>query len=262
MLEAQGLTAWYRKDRVVLRDVTLSVAAGEVVALAGPNGVGKSTLLKTLLGLMRPKCGEIRVGGRLLAKLSPRERALAMAYAPQAAATAFPTCVFDAVLLGRRAHLGWRASPRDWQIVEQCLDRLGLTELAMHDVGCLSGGQRQKVVLARALVQDARFLLLDEPTSNLDLRCQLECLDVVQKAAHVEGRGVLVALHDLNLVSRYADRVVLLHLGSIVADGSPHQVLDRQAIRLVYGVDVAITHGEGHRHILALNPIDERHCDP
>lgn len=174
-LSIRGVEFAYGKHQV-LRGVDLDVAAGTLCALLGPNGSGKSTLTKILAGVLRTRTGSVRLGGNDLLRMKPRERAKVVAYVPQSAEVPFELTVREAVTLGRTPHMGMRPTAHDTAIVEHAIERLGLAELAERRLSDLSGGQAQRVLIARALAQQPRVLLLDEPTSALDLRYQVETL--------------------------------------------------------------------------------------
>jgi iron complex transport system ATP-binding protein len=239
----EAVTAGYG-DTPVVEDVSLSVADGELVGFLGPNGVGKSTLLKTVAGLLTPWSGTVRVGGDAVGDLSRRDLARRVGYVPQSESPTAPMSVFETVLMGRKPYLSWRASPSDHEVVERVLTTLDLADLAMRDVGQLSGGQRQKVVIARALAQEPSVLVLDEPTSDLDIRHEVEVLDVVRERV-ADGLSGVVAMHDLNLAARFCDRLVLFADDGVYASGPP-DVLTEESVRDVYGVDATVHHdGEG-----------------
>ena len=201
--------------------------------------------MRLLLGLLRPTSGEIMFEGKRLTGMPIRERALRIAYVPQEAMPRFPMTVFEAVLLGRKPHMRWGPSKDDLSRTAIVLERMGLEALAQKPVADLSGGQRQKVALARAFVQGTEWIVLDEPVSNLDLRHQLEVLQLVRDAAE-NNMGVLLSLHDINLAARYAHKVALLrsseHGGCIVAHGKPHEVLTAERIGHTYGVVMQTYH--------------------
>lgn len=233
----EGVSVGYDGEPVV-EDVSFGVSRGEIVGLLGPNGVGKSTLLKAAVGLLDPIEGRIRIGDRQGSALDRSELAREVGYVPQQESTAFPRTVFQTVLMGRKPHFGTRPGTRDRAVVATLLDRLDIGDLAMRDVNSLSGGQRQKVILARALAQEPRALVLDEPTSNLDIRHELEVLSLLREEAP-NGLGVLHAMHDLTLAARYSDRVVLLSEDGVYAQGSP-DVLTAEAVSEVYDIEVRV----------------------
>ena len=251
MLEARGINFAYKGDKV-LKDVHAEVERGEVVSVVGPNGAGKSTLLKCVAAIHKPQEGYVRVDGIDPFVLSRREVAKQLAYLPQSPLFRFPVSVFDTVLSGRRPYFSWRPSPDDMEKVEQIIEALGLSSLAARDMDQLSGGQRQKVLLARALVQETRYLLLDEPNTGLDLRHQLELLESVAALAKGKGIGVFMALHDLNLAARFSHRILMIHRGEIIAQGTPFEVITMERIREVYGVEAQVVHDNGHLNVYVL----------
>ena len=236
MLGAHDLRFSY-PGRPVLDGVSLALAPGEVLAVLGPNGAGKSTLLRCLAGALTPK-GRVELGGRPLSDIPPTERARLLAFVPQHVPARLPLTVFEAVLMGRRPYLSWRPRPEDLDAVWEALGMLGLSDLAAREFGEISGGQRQKVSLARALAQQSRLLVMDEPTSSLDLKHQMEVMALLCSLAEEQDTGVVLAVHDLNLAARFASRVLLLHRGRVFADGPPAEMLTEDSIREVYGVDV------------------------
>lgn len=227
----------YGGDAIVA-DVSLSVTPGELVGLLGPNGVGKTTLLKTVPGLLAPQSGTVTVDGDDVQSLSGQELARRVGYVPQAESSGTPMTVFETVLMGRKPYLSWRASPEDHDVVDRVLATLGLSELAMRDVNELSGGQRQKVVIARALAQEPRTLVLDEPTSDLDIRHEVDVLGVVRDRVD-DGMTAVMAMHDLTLAARFCDRLVLFSDGGVYATGPP-DILTEDAVRDVYGIEATV----------------------
>ncbi|MBK5939917.1 ABC transporter ATP-binding protein [Halochromatium roseum] len=221
---------------LLLDQLNLSVASGELLAVLGPNGVGKSTLLKLIAGLLPCKQGRIGIDTTDLNALSRRERAQRIAYLPQMTEIASVT-VFEAVLLGRLPHLGLQPSERDLAMVETMLCDLGLAPLSGRRVSRLSGGELQKVVIARALVQEPRLLLLDEPVNHLDLRNQIAVLRSIQALTRAHALITLVVLHDLNLALRFADRFLLLGPHAAVTTGCM-EALASEAVGAAYGITV------------------------
>ena len=240
----------------VLEGIDLLVREGELCAVLGNNGAGKSSLLKCIAGILRPQKGSIYLGGDDSASLSRRETALRLGYVPQREAVRARITVFDAVLMGRKPYITWGVEDRDVQAVEEVIDILDLEELALRYIDELSGGEYQKVVIARALAQEPRVLLLDEPTSNLDLKNQLEVLETVREAVEERGISALMTIHDLNLAMRFADTFIFLHNGKVLAAGG-HEVLTTDNIELTYGVRVEIYGNNGSRSIVPMK-LDRR----
>jgi len=216
--------------------VDLAVEEGELLVVLGPNGSGKSTLLRLLAGLLRPQEGAVLVDGAPVAALAPRERARRLAVVPQALAALPDLSVEAFVLAGRYARMGrWSgARAADRQAVREALEAADVAALGARPLAELSGGQRQCVLVARALAQQAQRLLVDEPTAALDLQHQLRVFELLARLA-CEGRAVLVVTHDANLASQYASRVALLHGGRLRALGRPDEVLRREVLEPVYG---------------------------
>jgi iron complex transport system ATP-binding protein len=221
----------------VVDAVSADVVPGEVVGLLGPNGAGKTTLLRAVIGLV-PARGDIRLAGAGLGTLSPRERALRAAYIPQDHAVAWAISVETLVALGRLPHRAGAAADRN--AVDAALAAMDLAAFRGRAVTALSGGERARVLIARALAQETPLLLADEPTAGLDPAHQLALMAVLRRLAR-DGRGVVVALHDLGLAARWCDRIVLMQAGRKLADGPPSTVLTPERLAAVYGI--AAHHG-------------------
>ena len=226
--------------RVVLEGVTLTLRAGEVTAILGPNGAGKSTLLSRLCGLRRADAGEARLDDRPLLALSARDRARRIAFLEQTPQIAWAIDVRTLVGLGRVPFSGARGlSAEDNAAVERAMDRASVTSFANRLVTTLSGGERARVLLARALAGEPEWLLADEPLTGLDPGHQLDACALFRRIA-AEGAGVVLTLHDLSLASRVADRLVVLHEGRVVADGPPAQALTADLLARTYGVEATL----------------------
>jgi iron complex transport system ATP-binding protein len=238
MLAGRKLSIGYR-DRIVGRDLDVTLARGEVLALLGPNGSGKTTLLKTLLGLIAPRGGEIRLGGRSLSDYGLRERARMIAYVPQVHVATFAFAVEAVVLMGRSAHgnLLNRPSAADRAAVGHALERFGIGALAARPYTMISGGERQLVLLARALAQEPQFIVLDEPTASLDFGNQGKVLQEIRALA-AAGHGVLFTTHDPNHALRAADRAYLMRDGERIAEGAAREVLTRAELERLYHAPV------------------------
>jgi len=237
-LEGHALTIGY-SDRVVGRGLDVALAQGEVLALLGPNGGGKTTLLKTLLGLLRPLAGEAVIDGQSLAAYSIRDRARRIAYVPQLHTPTFAFTVEAVVLMGRTAHgnLFSRPSAHDREVAERSLVRFGIAHLAERPYTMISGGERQLVLLARALAQEPQFIVLDEPTASLDFGNQGKVLREMRALA-ASGHGVLFTTHDPNHALRAADRAYLLRDGERIAEGKVANVLTKAQLEALYRAPV------------------------
>jgi len=240
-LEVINLSFAY-DERPVLQSVNLRLTPGEVVGLIGPNGGGKSTLVKLAAGLLRPSGGSVKLFGRAPVDWQRRDLARVLALVPQGAYLPPTFTVWESALLGRTPYLGFlgMAHERDRWVTRRALEWVGIAHLADRLVGELSGGERQRVVLARALAQEPHCLLLDEPTTHLDMHHQAAILSLVRRLAAREGVAVLTVLHDLNLAATFADRLVLLVDGQVVAQGTPAEVLRYERLATIYGESVTI----------------------
>ena len=225
--------------------VDLDVAAGEWVAIIGPNGAGKSSLLRAVAGLVGLVSGVVAIDGTAVSELKPRDLARRIALVPQEPELPAPMSALDYVLLGRTPHLGYWAmeGPADVDVAMRALVALGAGDLAARPLGRLSGGERRRVVLARAIAQDASVLLLDEPTTALDIGHQQHVLDLVEELRRSRAIAVVSAVHDLTLAAQYADRLALLDDGALVADGPADEVLTTERLERFSGARVAVMRG-------------------
>ncbi|WP_278313872.1 ABC transporter ATP-binding protein [Lolliginicoccus levis] len=240
-LATTSLALGYGDQRIV-DDVTLAVEPGTFTVIVGPNGCGKSTLLRGMARLLRPRAGSVLLDGRVLAELPARELARAIGMLPQHPLAPEGVTVAELVARGRHPHQSWfrQWSTADENAVRSALDAAGLSDMAEHRVDELSGGQRQRAWIALALAQDAPVMLLDEPTTFLDLAHQLEVLDLLAGLRGSRGRTIIAVLHDLDLASRYADRLVVMSGGAVVASGPPREVVTPELVREVFGVDCIV----------------------
>lgn len=249
ILAVQGLKFRY-PGRTVFQDLDFEVVQGDCLAVLGTNGVGKSTLLKCLNRILKPQAGVVYIKEEEAFKLSPTELAQKVGYVAQKHENAGCT-VFDAVLLGRKPYIKWDVSPKDLEITSRVLELLELEDYALRHLDELSGGEVQKVVLARALAQEPDLLLLDEPTSNLDLKNQLEVIGIIKKVVKSQQIAAIVTMHDLNLAIRFADKFLLMKNGAIFAAGGL-EVMTPENVESVYSVPVTI---EKYRNIPVVVPL-------
>ncbi|MGC9515183.1 ABC transporter ATP-binding protein [Methanocrinis sp.] len=227
-------------SRKILEDLNLLVGDSEVLSLVGPNGSGKTTMIKCIDRILKPKGSILLNGGRDLQSLSRQEVARYIGYVPQSTTSVLTTTVFDTILMGRKPHMGWRVAEEDIDRVVEVMKLLSVEEFALKDFSELSGGQKQRVLIARALAQEPEVLLLDEPTSNLDVKHQLEALDTVRSIVKKTEISAVMAIHDLNLAARYSDSLVMLKKGVVHAMGDPSTLLTQENIRAIFGVEAVV----------------------
>jgi iron complex transport system ATP-binding protein len=251
--EARNLSFSYG-ERPVLEGISFTLEEGEVLGVVGPNGCGKTTLIKCIDQILVPE-GELRIRGKPVPEYRHEELARAVAYVPQALSIGMAMSVLEVVLMGRRPHVRWRISDHDLGLVTGVLERLGISHLAFRKLTQVSGGERQKVMIARALVQEPLLLLLDEPTSALDVRHQLEVMALVRSVVRDQNIGAMLAIHDLNLASRYCDRILVLNHGRVVDTGKPADLLNPGLIEQVYGVRAVVGSEGGLPFILPIEPV-------
>ncbi|MCC6193965.1 MAG: ABC transporter ATP-binding protein [Burkholderiales bacterium] len=249
MLAARDLAVGYG-DRVVARGITFTLEAGEVLAVLGGNGCGKTTLFRTLLGLLPPLSGAVEIDGADLATLSPPARARRFAYVPQQQTMPFAFTVADAVLMGRAAHVGWFAQPSsdDRALAIDALERVGIARLAPRPMTGISGGERQLVLIARALAQGAPVLVLDEPTANLDYGNKLRVLREIERLRG-EGRTIFLSTHDPDHALAHADRALLIADGRVLALAAVADALTDATLSALYGVPVQVSEVGGVRRV-------------
>lgn len=240
-LLTRRLTLAYEGKSIIL-DLDLAIPSGKITALVGPNGCGKSTLLRGLARLLKPRAGEIYLNGACLARMPTKAIAKQLGILPQNPIAPEGLTVRELVAQGRYPHQGWlqQWSHKDEQIVEQALIITGMQELAERDLQTLSGGQRQRAWIAMALAQDTEILLLDEPTTFLDLAHQVEVLDLLCELNQTQGRTIVMVLHDLNQACRYADYIVAVRQGGVYAQGKPAEVMTEAVVREVFGLECRI----------------------
>lgn len=242
-LQARAISVGYR-SRDVLNDLTLAVPTGQFTALLGPNGSGKSTLLRALAGLATPRVGEVTLDGHAMHFLSRRRVAQTLSLLPQTPRAPDDIPVADLVAQGRYPHrrlfTAW--SPQDQAICDEAMRLTDIADLAARPLGALSGGQCQRAWIAMTLAQSADILLLDEPTTYLDIAHQLDILDLLRRLVCEQGKTIVTVLHDINHAARFADHICLLKEGRIIGSGSAHKVIQPHHLRKAFSIEAAILH--------------------
>jgi len=242
ILQGTDVVFGYRADSPVLRGVSMTGSAGRLTCLLGPNGSGKTTLLRCLLNQLRPQRGEVLLDGVRVAKYAPSELGTLMAYVPQFPTSAFAFTVRELVLMGRFCHTGvlGLAGPKDLAVADEAMKMTQTLALADRILDELSGGESQRVMIARALAQQPSVMLLDEPTSHLDIRNQLMIYRMLQRLAHDWPMAVVCVSHDLNLAARFAEELVLMRDGKVIAAGPPRDVVRRDVLERTYDVGIEL----------------------
>ncbi|OYT34708.1 iron ABC transporter ATP-binding protein [Archaeoglobales archaeon ex4484_92] len=246
MIKVRSITFGYNSKKV-LDEINLEIRRGEIVVLLGPNGSGKTTLLKCIAGILKPE-GAVYVDGKSITSVSRKELAKVIGYVPQRGDVSFLT-VFDTILLGREPHIGWETREEDYKITEEIIRIFGLEDLASRKLNEISGGELQLVLIARAFAQQPKYILLDEPTNNLDLRNRIKVVGILKSFVRKRNMSAIIAMHDLNLASLYADRILMIKNGRIFASGGI-EVLNKENIKAIYGVDVEVVRMNGKVVIL------------
>ena len=238
-LEIRDISYSYGQH-AVLKKISAEAFSGDVTAIAGCNGVGKTTLLKCIAKLLKPSEGKILYNNQNISAYSGRELARLQAYVPQNTMPSFPLTVEEYVSLGRKPYVEWSLKEHDLDVIEQNMQYMGITEYRGKLLNEISGGERQRVLLTRALVQEPKILLLDEPTSALDIHHQLEVMLLLRKIAVERDCVVMIVMHDLTLINRFTDRVILLENGALLSEGSTADVLTPANLRTAYRVETDI----------------------
>ena len=248
MMEVKDLSYRYKGGPALLQDVSFEAEEGQFLAILGNNGVGKSTLLKCINHILKPDAGSVLLDGENLLTLSNREVAQKVAFVSQTVPSTQMT-VHDVVMLGRRPYMKWGFTHQDHAIVHDAMHRLDVEDMRGRFLNELSGGERQKVILARALAQQPKLLLLDEPTSALDIQNQYHVMKLVREICHSDGITAIMVIHDLNLALRFCDRFLLMKNGRVYRCGD-RSILDSQALKEVYGVSARVVEVEGRHTVL------------
>ncbi len=241
ILKIEGVSFRYDAEWI-LKDISLTIGRGELWGILGPNGSGKTTLLNLIDGIISPQKGAIKIEGIAVGKIQRRNLAKLIAVVPQETAWIFPLTVEEVVLMGRTPHLGRCEfeSKQDFDVARSAMEATDVLGFSSRLIQSLSGGERQRVLIARALAQQPKMLLLDEPTSSLDIAHQIRIFELLRRLSEESGLTVLAATHDMNLASLYCNRIALLHKGDFYSNGTPEEALTQKSIRDVYGVDTVV----------------------
>lgn len=248
-LDIANISFGYSLKQTVLEDISFSVAENDFVSIVGPNGTGKTTLLKCINRILCPQAGTVAFNGENTMDWQQKEIARVIAYVPQYAGGLWPMQVVNTVMMGRLPHAIGKYSALDREIVFSILQKMGMEKFAFRDIRQLSGGERQKVVIARALAQQPKVIILDEPTSNLDLKNQLHILNLIAGLCETEHLAVMMSIHDLNLAALFSNKMIMLKDRKIFADGPPNSVLNQGNIAAIYGVDAIVTMEDDYKHV-------------
>ena len=244
-----GLEFGYRSFPI-LKGITLNLDRPELISIIGPNGVGKSTLIHCINKILKPKDGMVFINEYDVNEVDVKELAKVMGYVPYTTVNTFPISVIDAVMMGRHPHSKMGSTEEDFRISYEMLEKLGVEDFAMRSLNELSAGQLQKVILAKGLAQKPRVLLLDEPTSNLDVKHQIGVTKLLKQVADEEKMTVVMICHDLNIAAKYSDRVVIMSEGKIFAFGTAEEVITKDNICHVYDIDCEVITDQGRPHVL------------
>lgn len=255
-VQLKGLTFGYKSRKSVfpvLEDISLRITGSQLVSILGPNGVGKSTLIHCMNKILEPTGGAVIVNDHDISDISIKDLAKIMGYVPYSSVDNFPLSVTDTVLMGRHPHSKWGTLDDDLRIVHEMLCLIGIEDLADRNFNELSAGQHQKVMLARGLAQEPRIMFLDEPTSNLDVKYQLEITKMLRRLSREKNMLVIMISHDINIAAKYSDNIIMMHDGGIFALGKPSDVITSDNIRHVYDVDAKVIVDEGRPHIIMID---------
>jgi len=248
-IEAENLGVSYG-DTLVWENINLDINEPGLISILGPNGVGKSTFMYTINKILEPTSGRVLLDGTDVLELSFKDIAKKVAYVPQASGETFAMTVMDTVLMGRYPHSGYTVTQEDLEIAADCLEKMNMGNYALRMFNELSAGQHQRVMIARGLAQEPELLMLDEPTSNLDIYHQIYTMRLLRDIAHQRGITVLIICHDLNIASRFSDRIIMFRKGTVYADGTSQEVLTEKTIKDVYNVKADIIPVDGRPYVI------------
>ena len=249
-IEFKDVWFGYSSEKQILKGVNLKINGPGLICIIGPNGVGKTTLVKCINRLLKPTKGEVLINGVSVEEYDSTDLAKIIGYVPASTKDIFSMPVIDAILIGRHNHQKWRTTQKDLELVRRAMKVLGIEDLSMQGYNELSAGQHQKVTLARGLVQETETLLLDEPTANLDVKHQVYVAQLLRELADKKNMTIVMICHDLNIAARYSSQIIMMYDGAIERVGLPEEVFDRDIIRKVYGIDCEIIEFEGKPNVL------------
>lgn len=251
-LQINNISFGYKKDQIILDDITIEVKQGEILGILGPNGTGKTTFIKCINNIHTPNSGSVIYNGKNITELKQEEIAKIIAYVPQYINSFFPMNVIDTVMMGRLPYAGRNFSKEDEEIVFSIIQKMNLEKFAFRNIKEMSGGERQRVFIARAMAQQPRIIILDEPTSSLDLHNQLFILHTIADLAKENNISIIMTIHDLNLAAMFCDKILMLKDTKIFAYGDPTEVLIKDNIDEMYSVKTEVTNIDGYAHIRLL----------
>lgn len=249
-IELKQLEFGYNSTNTVLKGIDFMFDKSEFICIMGPNGVGKSTLIHCMNKILKPTGGTALIDGKDISTIKLKELAKNMGYVPNTSEDTFPLTVVDTVMIGLQNDYKFGTPSDDLRKVYDVLRLMGIEDLALRNFDELSAGQHQKVMLARGLVREPSIVLLDEPTSNLDIRHQIEVTKTLSRLPKNKGITIVMISHDINITAKYADRIIMIHEGKIFAVGTPSEVLTKENLRIVYGVDADIIERDGRPHVI------------
>lgn len=249
-IDLRDLEFGYDSNTLVLKNISHVLEKPEFICIMGPNGVGKSTLIHCINKILKTTKGTVLIDDVDVKDIKLKSLAKRMGYVPNSSEDSFPLTVIDTILIGAQSDAKFGASNEDLENVYKVLELLDAEDLAMRNFNELSAGQHQKVMLARGLVRNPEVVLLDEPTSNLDIKHQLEVTEILSRLPKEKGMMIIMISHDINITAKFADKIILLHEGQIYSVGTPSEVLTKDNLRTVYGVDADIIEIDGRPHII------------